>query len=371
MKKLLLGTSALVAVGLTAGSAVAQNLTANVSGYHRNWAMFYDTSSNTRVNGSQPRDFTITSNSEIYFVGSVKLANGLTFGIRTEFEAWSQTGASATGYDHVDETWAYIRGSFGEFRFGEEDDVRKLKGSAPFIGGLLSPDSGDAVYGMGTNNTFGNVENDTYKIIYLSPSFGGFSFGASYAPDAAKGTRSFALQGETDCDGSQSRGCNGNAWSVAADYRGTFGDTKLGGSIGYTGSENEISTNKDVSIFRADAFVNFSGIEPSVAYSKERNSIGNNLDRTVYDIGLLYTTGPWNVGAIYQNGKEERVTSTQKKDSYMIGAAYNLGSGVSALAGLTYQKVKSPNSTQTSGATSVNGADMKATTLIVGIAANF
>lgn len=369
MKKLLLGTSALVAVGLTAGTAVAQNLTANVSGYHRNWAMFYDHSSNARINGSEPRSFSMTSNSEVYFVGSVKLANGLTYGFRTEFESWSQTGASATGYDHVDETWAYMRGSFGEFRFGEEDDARKLKGSAPFIGGLLSGDSGDAVYGLSTNNTFFNVENDSPKIIYLSPSFGGFSFAASYAPDATKGTRSFSVQGETDCDGSQSRGCNGNAWSVAADYRGTFGTTKLGGSIGYTGSENEVSTVKDVAAFRADAFVNFSGIELSGAYAKDINALGSNLDRTVYDLGVLYTTGPWNIGAIYTYGKEERAAATTKKNTIVVGAAYNLGSGVSALAGLSYQKADAGHSA--GGVTSVNGGDLKSTTLIAGIAANF
>lgn len=370
MKKLLLGTSALVAVGLVAGDALAQGYV-GLGGFHRNWATAADHSSNARVNGSEPRDLIFTSNSEIFFRGETKLNNGLTFGFRVELEAWSQTSAgSLATHDQIDETWGYVKGAFGEVRFGEEDDARKLKAWSPFIGGLLSPDSGDAVYGLGTNNTYYNVENDAMKIMYFSPSFGGFSFGASYAPDATKGTRSFAWQGETDCDGTQSRGCNGNAWSVAADYRGKFGDVTIGGDIGYTGSDNEIAGAGDVNAFRADLFATIAGWEFGGAYSNVKNGNGSGLDQRVWDLGVGYTMGQWNLGLQYSRGKQERATGTQTMNSWLAGASYNMGGGVSVLGGVAYQRVNNPIGALSNNITSTGGG-LRATSLIVGIAAAF
>jgi outer membrane protein OmpU len=357
MKKVLLGTSALVAASLIAGEASAQNLQAGLAGFIRNWWSAFDLPS-----GSTGRDLAFTSNNEVFFVGSAKLNNGMTYGFRIELEAWSQTAAANTNaHDQIDEVWAYIRGSFGEIRFGEEDDVRKLKAWSPYIGGLLGADSPDAVYALRTSTTYLNTENDAPKIIYFSPSFSGFSFGVSYAPDATHGTRSFAVQGKNDCDGTQSRGCNGNNFSIAADYRGKFGDANVGFDIGYTTSNNEVAANKDVNIFRADLFFGFDGWEIGGQYQKGSHANGNNLDITTYGGGILYTTGNWQFGLIGQRDKRE-VTggSSNKQGHYLIGAAYRLGAGVQVLGSLNYQRLDNAAT-----------ADQTATTLVLGIAASF
>ena len=375
MKKVLLGTSALVAVGLTAGDALAQGYI-GLGGYWRNWAMFADFPSNARVNGAVPRDFWMTSNSEIFFKGETKLNNGLTFGFRVELEAWSDNASTnALSTDQIDETWGYVKGAFGEIRVGEEDDVRKLKGWSPYVGGLLGTDSPDGVYALGTGTTYPNVDgNDSQKIIYFSPTFGGFSFGVSYAPDGTKGTRSFAAQGKTDCDGSRSRSCNGQAWSIAADYRGKFGDVTVGLDGGYSASTNEISTNKDLSAYRGDAFIQVMGWEAGLNFSRFTNGSGNNQDNTTFGGGVLYSFPgtPWQVGAIAQRSKFERtVTTTERLSHYVLGAAYNLGGGVQVLGSLNYQRRTSPTGAQSSGTTSLNGGNQTATTLVLGIAANF
>lgn len=356
MKKLLLGTSALVAVGLTAGDALAQNLTAGLGGFLRNWVMFYD-----QPSGSTNRDMSLAQNNEIFFKGETKLSNGLTFGFRAELEAWSQTSATSFGgQDAFDEVWAYFKGSFGEFRIGEDDDARKSKAYSSYIGGLLGVDSPDGVYALATSTTYYNLENDTLKLIYFSPSFSGFSFAASYAPDAAKGTRGFGQQGKTDCDGTQSRGCNGSAFSVAADYRGKFGDTTLGLDAGWSTSNNEIAANKDVSAVRADAFVQFSGWEASIQYGKAQNGGGNNLDQQAIGGGILYTTGPWNMGILYQRAKLDAAVGQNKRAHLAIGAAYNLGSGVTVAGSYNYQKLDNATT-----------ADQSASTVVLGVAASF
>jgi predicted porin len=374
MKKLLLGTSALVAVGLTSADALAQGYL-GLGGYWRNWAMIADYPSRARINSTAPREFWMTSNSEIYFRGETKLNNGLTFGFRVELEAWSQTAAgSLATHDQIDETWGYVKGAFGEIRFGEEDDVRKLKGYSTYIGGLLGVDSPDAVYALGTNTTYFNTENDAPKIIYFSPVFGGFSFGVSYAPDQTHGTRSFAGQGRNDCDGTQSRGCNGESWSIAADYRGKFGDVTVGFDAGYTHSNNEVSTSPDLSAWRADGFANISGMwEFGAWYGKGKNYNGSGRDNTTFGLGILYNMGNWQLGGIYGNGEQQRSTGvTDKRNHWVLGAAYNLGGGVQVLGSVNYQRWRNTTglTANSTGTTITGGGNVSATTLVLGIAAN-
>lgn len=383
MKKLLLGTSAIVAVGLCAGEASAQGY-ASLGGFFRNYASVYDHGSlqyqpsgnqaNAAVTGS--RDFNITSNSEVWFKGETKLNNGMIFGFRVELEAWSQnttvaTNGQVTGLyagDQIDETWGYIKGSFGEIRFGEEDDARKMKMYASYINPYVAfgVDSPDGIYSLGTTTTQYNVENDAQKIMYLSPSFGGFSFAASYAPDAVHGSRNFGLQGRNDCDGTNTRGCNGEAWSLSVDYRGKFGDTTIGADLGYTGSNRETNATftqtDNVSAIHAGAFLQVAGWEASIQYGKLNSGRGNDLDDTSVGGALMYTFGPWTVGGFYQTQKSELAAGagTNKLNHFMVAAGYNLGGGVGLAAALSHQKRNN-----------ATGADPSATTLTFGMGASF
>jgi len=373
MKKLLLGTSAIVAVGLCAGEASAQGY-ATLGGFFRNYIQVYDHNGTLSYNnaGNQAgaavtnmRDFTITSNSEVWFKGETKLNNGMIFGFRVELEAWTQNGStSAQSIDQIDETWGYVKGSFGEIRFGEEDDVRRLKAYSSYLSPYVAfgVDSPDGNYSLGTSTTYFNVENDAQKIIYFSPSFGGFSFGVSYAPDASHGSRNFALEGKADCDGTQSRGCNGEAWSIAADYRGKFGDTTIGLDAGYTGSQRENnSPQKDVTSWRADAFLQVAGWEASIQAAKLNNGRGTGLDDSAIGGALMYTTGPWTIGGFFQQGKSDIATGGRNKlNHFAVGAGYVLGGGVGLGAMYSYQKRDN-----------VVGNDPAASTVVFGIGASF
>lgn len=371
MKKLLLGTSAIVAVGLCASEASAQGY-ATLGGFFRNYASIYDhaatqyqpagNQAGAAVTGS--RDFNITSNSEFWVRGETKLNNGMIFGFRIEVEGWSQTAAgSLATHDQVDETWGYVKGSFGEIRFGEEDDARKMKAYSSYISPYVAfgVDSPDGIYSLGTSTTYFNVENDAQKIMYFSPSFGGFSFAASYTPDQTHGSRNFALQGTADCDGTQSRGCNGEAWSIAADYRGKFGDTTIGIDAGYTGSNNETAGRTNVSAWRADAFLQVAGWEASIQYGKINDGRANGLDDSAVGGALMYTMGPWTLGGFFQQGRSDIAGGGRNKlNHFMVAASYVLGGGVGLAAALSHQK--RDNTT---------GSDPSATTLTFGLGASF
>jgi len=372
MKKLLLGTSAIVAVGLCASEASAQGY-ASLGGFFRNYMQVYDHGSlqyqpagnqaGAAVTGS--RDVNITSNSEFWVKGETKLNNGMIFGFRIEVEGWTQNGStSAQSIDQIDETWGYVKGSFGEIRFGEEDDARKLKAYSSYISPYIAfgVDSPDGIYSLGTSTTYFNVENDAQKIIYFSPTFGGFSFGVSYTPDQTHGSRNFGLQGKADCDGTQSRGCNGEAWSVAADYRGKFGDATIGFDAGYTGSNRENnSPQKDVTAWRADGFLQVAGWEASLQYGKVNNGRGTGLDDSALGGALMYTMGPWTLGGFYQQGRSDISTGGRNKlNHFMLAAGYVLGGGVGLGAGLSFQKRDN-----------VTGIDPSATSFVFGIGAAF
>jgi len=375
MKKLLLGTSAIVAVGLCASEASAQGY-ATLGGFIRNYASIYDHGSlqynpaGNQAGGSTTgsRDFNMTSNNEFWVRGETKLNNGMIFGFRMEMEAWTQNGStSAQGIDSVDEVWGYVKGSFGEIRFGEEDDARKMKAYSSYISPYVAfgTDSPDGIYSLGTTTTYFNVENDAQKILYFSPSFGGFSFAASYTPDQTHGSRNFGLQGRNDCDGTQSRGCNSEAWSIAVDYRGKFGDTTIGVDAGYTGSNRETNATftqtDNVSALRADAFIQVAGWEASIQYGKGRSLRGNDLDDTSVGGALLYTMGPWTLGGFYQTHKSEIAGGgSNKLNHFMVAAGYVLGGGVGLAAALSHQKRNN-----------ATGVDPSATTLTFGIGASF
>jgi len=372
MKKLLLGTSAIVAVGLCASEASAQGY-ATLGGFFRNYVQIYDHHGSLSYNnaGNQAgtavtnlRDFTITSNSEFWVRGETKMNNGMIFGFRIEVEGWTQNGStSAQSVDQIDETWGYVKGSFGEIRFGEEDDARKLKAYSSYVSQRVAfgVDSPDGNYSLGTSTTYFNVENDAQKILYFSPSFGGFSFAASYTPDAAHGSRNFALQGRADCDGTQSRGCNGEAWSIAADYRGKFGDTTIGVDAGYSGSNNETTGRTNVSAWRADAFLQVAGWEASLQYGKVNDGRANGLDDSAVGGALMYTTGPWTLGGFFQQGRSDIAGGGRNKlNHFMLAAGYELGGGVGLAASFSHQK--RDNTT---------GADPSASTVTFGIGASF
>src|SRR5918911_3806072 len=155
MKRVLLGTTALAAVGFFAGEAQAKfDVTVNGS-----WNAAYGYVSEdhhrfvpTPANGggtTQRQNMALDQDTEVHFRAQQTLDNGLIVGGRVELEGATNNGADtvysgSAGNDQIDERWIYFRGGFGELRVGDEDDARKLKSyTAPdptgFIFGVNSP----------------------------------------------------------------------------------------------------------------------------------------------------------------------------------------------------------------------------------------
>ena len=207
MKKVLLGTTALVAAGAFAGIGAAQAqdvmlpMKAGVGGYY-NIALVatdVDDAMNSRGHGFQ-------QNIEMEFQGETMLDNGLTAGVRIRIngnnsgphshdngeatvenntlgQPHTHAGEMGGGNNNIDETEVFFTGAFGALHLGMIEGAGNqtqiwAPGGGP-IGGIKSSWFG----GMAAWGDSGLMNDDSTKVLYFSPTFNGVSFAISYAPE--------------------------------------------------------------------------------------------------------------------------------------------------------------------------------------------
>jgi hypothetical protein len=379
MKKLLLGTTALVAAGCFAGEAQAKfDVTVNGSwntayGYvnedHHRFATG-TTTGGAATNTSQRREQAIDQDWEVHFRAQQTLDNGLIVGGRVELEGSSnnsgQPGGDTTlsGQTHVgdqiDERWMYFRGGFGEVRIGDEDDARKLKGyvapeATGFIFGVNSPtftfnnlQPGEVT---SSNTTIPNLENDSAKIIYFTPSFGGFQLAVSYAPDGTQDRSSFGTGGTNE------PGQISHDMSIGADYSGEWGGFSIGAGGGYSRGDAETG-NASPSIWAVGLNVGFGGftVGGSVAFTNTDDA--NNDKRTVFDLGVTYNIDAVTVGLGWSRGDYDNPTVGGKDtfDQIQLGVGYALGPGVTLAAMVGFFNYDSDHAANNEGEQAAVGA---------------
>jgi outer membrane protein OmpU len=353
MRKVLLGTTALVAAGLIgSGPALAEDLSFGVRGYLHNAYGYVSEDDDNGDAGDNHRDHALNTDAEIHFRGEATLDNGLTVGGRVELEAF-------TSGDQIDERWGYLRGGFGELRFGDEDDARKLKSYAaptptPNSFGVNSPFFTFNNLGAGhvatTVSTFRSLANDAAKVIYFTPSFGGFQLAGSYAPDGTQDRTGFGT-GTTGVPGAGGAlgdcGQISNEWSVGADYSGEFSGFTVGLGGGYSQGSRESSAScealvggdigADPTLWAVGLNLGFAGFTVGGSVAFVDNDIdgvdeGDVEDSTVYDVGVTYTLDAVTVGLGWSHGEYNTGDGDDTLDHIQIGAAYALGPGVTLAA---------------------------------------
>jgi len=268
MRKLLLTSSALVAVASISSHAVAD---VSVTGEFE-WAYVQQAADQTTQDGDS---FGIDN--EIVISFSNKTDSGLTVGGKMELDA---DGATA------DESVLTISGGFGTFRLGMEDSVHESFGITEVD---LIDEEGDGRY-VGTNshtiasNAGEQNSTDGNKIAYVTPNMGGFSagfsledsgddattdrtaMGASYSMPLANGSLTVkynqsTLDGDTDRDttnmGAQfTMGAMSLIISSMTDETGTTEDQEgtgfgikydMGGGMTIAASATEVEDTADTS----------------------------------------------------------------------------------------------------------------------------
>lgn len=332
MKRILLGTTALVAAGVIGAGDAQAKFDVTVNGNYYAAYGFVNQDDNTGEPGESLQNQAINEDFEVHFRISQVLDNGLTVGGRVELEGF-------TSGDQIDERWIFFRGGFGEIRVGDEDDARKLKSytspsASGFLFGVNSPYfTFNALTGSGvvvsSNSTTPNLEGDSSKIIYFTPSFSGFQLAVSYAPDATQDRTGLGTGGTQDTIS--------NATSVGADWSGEVGGVTVGVGGGYSWGSAETSAASDPSIWAVGINVGVAGftVGGSIAVGNDLGVLGFNgysvTEATVFDLGATYNMEAVTVGVGWSHGEYDGVAGTTQDDEVdfvNFEAGYALGEGV-------------------------------------------
>jgi hypothetical protein len=340
MKKILLGSTAIVAAGMIASvpsADAASKMKLGLGGYMEQWFGF--TSGDDGV-AQDYSGFDIKSDPEVFFKGSTTLDNGLKIGVNVQLEA-TQNG------DQIDEQYMTVSGEFGQIIIGDENSAMYKMHYAPSDFGIgmnsgdvtvwnkpVSDAEGDSI-NMGSHyrSPFGatyiepDAVNDSAKISYFTPRKMGFQLGVSYAPDAKQ-----------DSNGLPNRdAANTDYIMVGLNFKQKMGAMGVGISGGY-GTVTDAAVGSDEP--EAASFgikLSMGGASAGVSYANFSDH--GEKDQEGINAGVAYSQGKMGVSLAYYHGEKDgnngsaaTLNNQAERDVIHLSGKYALGPGVT-LAG--------------------------------------
>ncbi len=346
MKKILLGTSALLVAGLVSASANAAPVKLSVGGYANWYTGFVD--ANNRMEDVVMKNYEhvpVVGEVEVHFKGETTLQNGLKFGAVIEL---TSVNPDDSGADE-DQSYIYADTAAGRFTLGKIDSISKQLHKSSKDVGLLDiqgSDVGKLVPHVG----FRSVEHistdirradDEATIAYFSPKFAGFTVAASYS--------------NVDSDATHNMEGNDAAYSVVVAYNNTFGKVTLDANAGYTRydkwgfiAEREEGPDDDVFLGNLEYEVN-AGFRVGVAgftigggykYGNGKDALD---DCHTFDAGVAYETGPYGVSLSYinENIAVDMLGRDDLKTQMILASfGYEITDGVKTFASVAYVNQK-------------------------------
>ncbi len=341
MKKVLYGTTALLAAGMfTAAAEAATPLKLTVGGY-LNAFMGYTNLSKKDLAYGAVNKFALGTDGEIAFTAETKLDNGLKIGAVAEVVIGTFADADDQGW--LDDVYAYAESKYGKVELGATDNVaEKLHNGAPSVSIF---DNAKIVNWLGLegidvdlDSTAIDIDGNARKISYFSPKFYGFQVGASYIPGAElAGAFDVARNGALEPSTVRRGGTDfTNAYVVSAAYEGKFGGVTVGADVAYGNFKPAHDKRAEQYSFGAD--VAFSGFTIGAGYTfADANTHGYKNDRA-FELGAAYENGPYAVSANYFVAKDGKnpIDKGGKFQKYEVSGKYKLGAGVDAFATFAY-----------------------------------
>ena len=386
MRKVLLGTTALAAVSMVAGGMVAggvaqaqddmmmaEPISLGLGGYYRAAIGTMSGDDGAGEPEANRHNTGIAQDVEILFNGETTLDNGLTAGVRLQMEG--RDGSDTSGETNLDESWLYFRGGFGQFRLGSVESARQEftnfapSGASNF--GVNSPfftfaeGSGLATYDDGVG------EEDAAKIVYLSPTFNGFSFGLSYAPDDSANGQQYGnnksnnakkaaeVKGEDD-DTAPTAAVHSHTEETSQEYKnhiaigGAYSQDVGGGNVrvaaGYETYEAEMddgaacaaTANCKPNSLHLGATVSFDQFSVGGGWLKVE-SASKDHDIVSHDLGVSWSEGPMSAGLLWGHKTEESGPGDTEINRYALNGTYVLGPGIDLQAQIDFGESDAPD----------------------------
>jgi predicted porin len=360
MKKLLLGSSALLTAAALATPAVAEEpIKLTVGGFFKEAYMVVIDDDDEFELGFDRNTDGFFNDAEIHFTGSTVLDNGLEVGARVELEG-------ETDSDQIDEAWVFFSGGFGEVRIGSDDDALANTCVVPPGGtgnfSAFSPNQwgansaeiggttffGPTVFSSNSVCTGVDARGDAQKLIYITPNFGGFQLTGSYTPNEIAETHGDGAGPHLGMTGHVPLGSRHNL-SVYGTYSYEGGDWGLTAGLGGSWEGHTEEGGTDASIEEQDFYQagvnlsvgNFSfGVvgeyfSDVVNFSTDTTDI--DVDVWVVGAGAAYRMDAWTFGLQYSHRETDVDINSNasfdqlqtQQDRVVATVNYAMGPGIS------------------------------------------
>lgn len=357
MKKVLLGTSAIVAAGLLSTGAMAQDgFAVTVNGTFGISAAFMDEDDAVGQPGANNRDHSFGQSSELFFRANQTLDNGTR--VRVEIELEGEVIA-----DYTDEVFVrFSNDAWGTFEAGTRDGpAQKMVTLGPAVSfdhiigcTALTHYSGGGGNAVGFQCSLGRL-SDSVKVSYFTPVINGIRAGIAYEPEPGIDGTGSNQNGNPAPDailGTTATGQASETIEAGLEYVNTFGDVSFRGSVVYAHGKQEATAAAgqfldDLDLWNIGAQVGFGAFTVGGHYQSTEVNTNNrafaNGDDKSFRISVTYSAGPWLVGGAYaQREIEDRVSGApvmvgdDKMSVWGLTARRTLGPGVSVAAGLRF-----------------------------------
>lgn len=348
MKKILLGTTALVGATLFAHQAMAE-VTVTLGGNVEFQAGFYDQDDDADV-GTNSRDFQVES--EIVVRANGKADNGLLYGAKVELLA-SQSDTEAS-----DEVMMYVSGTWGRVELGDEDGAADtMIVFAPTVGiGQVDGAYTDFIFGNPGVSVKPLDSGDDTKITYYTPRFAGFQVGASYAPELGSDGENVVTSENWTAGNTHE-----NMVELGANYQGSFAGFSVVVAGTYTFAEAK--DNKPVNVagdfdgWGAGLQVGWGGFTVGGNYFQNDfdDSGTANFVEDGFTVGVTYETGAFGVGASYLNNDFDNGGDIQ---GYGVGATYTVAPGLTTNADLMFVDTENAGGNERDGWVAIIGTNV-------------
>lgn len=300
MKKILRGGSALIGVHIAMVPALASDgVKLSLGGNIRSaFGVAFDDDGAGEA-GDDINASGVGTDAEIHFMGRVKLDNGVTVGAQLELEGGDENR------DQFDQAYSFFSGGFGEFRLGLVDGAAGNK--------FMLPPGSTANFGPYSPNTTGaaltpglfdpentiTIRDKPAKLVYYSPVWAGFSFGASFTPNDDEkayndGDNTDGIWRPDRAGGSAS---NNAGLALHYDHDGEDWGLALGAAAYWEGDVNATTPDEtEQAGYNAGANLRLGDWEVGVAGTYFTDGNGRGEDIWMIGTGLTYSFEAWTFG---------------------------------------------------------------------------
>ena len=313
MKKLLSGIAALAAAGMLAsGAQAADPISIGVGGFFHAAVSVANEDDDTNK-----RSFGVERDAEIYFRGSTTLDGEFIQGAGVFVQLEAETAS-----DQIDESFAWLSGSFGQIRAGSFDGAMAVGGvypagvAAPMHGLFFETESPVSTGLFGEGAWLLGFDGDSAKVAWYSPTVGGAKIGVSFTPeggadDKATSRSTAGVENEASVvvgdGGPEVKAASvssqqSEVLGIGGNWSGDFGGASVSIGGGYTTASVEAPSDGEIDReeWVVGASASMAGITIGGNYSVDNNGKAGNNERTTLAVGATYTgMGPLTYGIRY------------------------------------------------------------------------